>query len=115
MPLLEALWRGDRVLPFPGRMKRVHVPELEDLSWFPSWLRACMTRLIVVFSPTIGVTPVLASLVSRGLPAPAGGLALGEPTASGRPSSSDQDAKGKQAVFGLVALETPPRGVLVVP
>jgi hypothetical protein len=55
------------MVPFSGRMKRVHVPELEDLRWFPSWLRACMTRLLVVFSRTIGVTPVLAGLVSRAL------------------------------------------------
>lgn len=46
-------------------MKRVHVLELEDQSWFPSWLRTCMTNLIVVFSRLIGVTPVLATLVGR--------------------------------------------------
>jgi len=48
-------------------MKRVHVLELEDLSWFPSWLRTAMTNLIVVFSRLIGVTPVLAALVGRAL------------------------------------------------
>lgn len=50
-------------------MKRVHVPEIEDASWFPSGLRACMTNLIVVFTRKIGVLPVLASLVSRALKA----------------------------------------------
>lgn len=46
-------------------MKRVHVPELEDMSWFPSVLRTSMTNLIVVFARKIGVIPVLAALVSR--------------------------------------------------
>ena len=36
-------------------MKRVHVPELEDLPWFPSVLRTCMTNLIVVFARKFGV------------------------------------------------------------
>jgi hypothetical protein len=46
-------------------MKRVHVPEIEDMAWFPSKIRDSMTRLIVVFARKFGVVPVLASLVSR--------------------------------------------------
>jgi hypothetical protein len=46
-------------------MKRVHVPEIEDMSWFPSMLRTSMTNLIVVFARKFGVIPVLATLVSR--------------------------------------------------
>jgi len=46
-------------------MKRVHVPELEDMSWFPGVLRTSMTNLIVVFARSFGVIPVLASLVTR--------------------------------------------------
>lgn len=46
-------------------MKRVHVLEFEDLPWFPSWLRTSMTNLLVVLGRLIGVTPVLAQLVSR--------------------------------------------------
>jgi hypothetical protein len=46
-------------------MKRVHVPEIEDLQWFPSKIRDSMTRLIVVFARKFGVVPVLASLVAR--------------------------------------------------
>lgn len=46
-------------------MKRVHVLEFEDLSWFPSWLRASMTNVLVVFTRSIGVTDVVAALVSR--------------------------------------------------
>lgn len=46
-------------------MKRVHVPELEDLPWWPSIWRTSMTNLIVVFARTFGIIPVLASLVSR--------------------------------------------------
>jgi len=29
-------------------MKRIHLFEFEDFSWFPNWLRVRMTRLIVV-------------------------------------------------------------------
>ncbi len=50
-----------------GSVRRVHTLEFEDLSWFPSWLRTCMTNLIVVLSRFIGVVPVLATLVSRAL------------------------------------------------
>jgi hypothetical protein len=50
-------------------VKRVHVPELEDLAWFPSVLRTSMTNLIVVFARKFGVIPVLASLVARALQA----------------------------------------------
>jgi hypothetical protein len=46
-------------------MKRVHVPEIEDQAWFPSWLRTCLTNLIVVFGRMIGGTEVLFALVSR--------------------------------------------------
>ena len=48
-------------------MKRVHVLEFEDLHWFPGWLRTAMTNVIVVLSRALGVTPVLAKLVSRTL------------------------------------------------
>ena len=48
-------------------MKRVHVLEFEDLQWFPGWLRTALTNVIVVFSRALGVTPVLAQLVSRAL------------------------------------------------
>ena len=50
-------------------MKRVHTPEIEDASWFPSTLRTAMTNLIVVFARKTGVIPVLASLVSRAVEA----------------------------------------------
>ena len=46
-------------------MKRVHVLEFEDLAWFPAWLRTLMTNLIVVLNRVMGVTEVLADLVSR--------------------------------------------------
>lgn len=48
-------------------MRRVHVLEFEDLPWFPSWLRTCMTNLIVVFARKFGVVPVLSALVDRAL------------------------------------------------
>ncbi len=46
-------------------MKRVHVLEFEDLPWFPGWLRACMTNVLVVFSRKMGVTDVVGRLVAR--------------------------------------------------
>lgn len=46
-------------------MKRVHVFEFEDAKWFPPWLRISMTNVIIVLSRALGVTPVLAALVSR--------------------------------------------------
>lgn len=44
-------------------MKRVHVLEFEDLPWFPAWLRACMTNVIVTFGRKMGVVSVLAHLI----------------------------------------------------
>ena len=44
-------------------MKRIQLFEFEDFSWFPSWLRACMTNLIVVLQRMIGVPQVLANLI----------------------------------------------------
>jgi len=46
-------------------MKRVHVFEFEDAVWFPSWLRASMTNVIVVMGRAVGVAEVLSGLVSR--------------------------------------------------
>ena len=46
-------------------MKRVHVLEFEDLEWFPAWLRAAMTNVLVVLLRAMGSTRVIAGLVSR--------------------------------------------------
>ncbi|MEM1449165.1 MAG: hypothetical protein AAGI22_08620 [Planctomycetota bacterium] len=46
-------------------MKRKHVLEFEDLSWFPGWLRDCMTRVLVVFSRLTGATDAMSRLVGR--------------------------------------------------
>lgn len=48
-------------------MKRIHLFEIEDFSWFPAWLRACMTRLIVVMHRALGTSEALAELVARAL------------------------------------------------
>ena len=48
-------------------MKRRHVLEFEDLSSFPSWLRACVTNNIVVFARLIGIPEVLGDLVAKTL------------------------------------------------
>lgn len=46
-------------------MKRVQLFEFEDFSWFPSWLRNCMTGLIVLLQRMMGTGEVLANLVSE--------------------------------------------------
>ena len=48
-------------------MKRVEVMEFEDQSWFPSWLRSCMTNNIVVMARFLGVRHALSSLLSTAL------------------------------------------------
>mgnify|MGYP003664451736 CR=1 FL=1 len=45
-------------------MKRIQLFEFEDLHWFPSWLRADMTKLIVVLQKMMGVTSVLSKLIA---------------------------------------------------
>jgi hypothetical protein len=45
-------------------MKRVQLFEFEDFQWFPGVLRTGMTNLIVVFNKMMGVSDVLAKLVS---------------------------------------------------
>ncbi len=44
-------------------MKRVQLFEFEDFSWFPTWLRTCMTNLIVVLQKLMGIADVLADLI----------------------------------------------------
>lgn len=48
---------------FIREMKRVHVLEFEDCSWFPGWLRTSLTNIIVVFSRKMGVVDVLSHLL----------------------------------------------------
>ncbi len=45
-------------------MKRVQLFEFEDFSWFPSWLRTCMTNLIVILQKMMGIDKVLATLIA---------------------------------------------------
>jgi len=46
-------------------MKRIQLFEFEDYSWFPNWLRACMTNLIVVLHKMLGISEVLCYLMAR--------------------------------------------------
>ena len=46
-------------------MKRVQLFEFEDFRWFPAWLRACMTNLIIVLLKMLGVPKVLASSIAK--------------------------------------------------
>jgi len=50
-------------------MKRIHLFELEDFSWFPNWLRTCMTRLIVVMHRLTGTSEDLAEVIAKALKA----------------------------------------------
>ncbi|MDB4292062.1 hypothetical protein N9954_01545 [Maribacter sp.] len=46
-------------------MKRVQLFEFEDFNWFPSWLRTCMTNLIIILLKMMGVGQVLAGLIAK--------------------------------------------------
>ena len=50
-------------------MKRIHLFEIEDQSWFPNWLRDCMTKLIVVMHGILktnkDLPPLLAKVVKE--------------------------------------------------
>ncbi|EAQ99803.1 hypothetical protein [Maribacter sp. HTCC2170] len=46
-------------------MKRIQLFEFEDFNWFPSWLRTCMTNLIVILQKMMGVPEVLAGLIAE--------------------------------------------------
>ena len=46
-------------------MKRIQLFEFEDYSWFPNWMRACMTNLIVVLHKMMGISEVLSYLIAR--------------------------------------------------
>lgn len=48
-------------------MKRIHLFEFEDFSWFPAWIRKYMTRLIIVMHRLLGTPDELASLINRAL------------------------------------------------
>ena len=48
-------------------MKRIHLFEFEDLSWFPGWLRELMTRFLVAMHKILGSSGELAELVARAL------------------------------------------------
>jgi hypothetical protein len=48
-------------------MKRIHLFELEDFTWFPHWLRACLTKLMVVMHQLVGSSDDLARLLGNAL------------------------------------------------
>ncbi|HAA11546.1 MAG TPA: hypothetical protein DCE41_07540 [Cytophagales bacterium] len=48
-------------------MKRIHLFEFEDFSWFPNFLRMGMTRCIIVFHRLVGTREAFAGLLSRAL------------------------------------------------
>ena len=48
-------------------MKRIHLFEFEDYSWFPNWLRKCLTRMMVVMHNMLQTSEEMAELVHRGL------------------------------------------------
>ena len=48
-------------------MKRIHLFEFEDLSWFPVWLRECMTHYLCAVHRVLGTKTQLAELLARAL------------------------------------------------
>ncbi len=46
-------------------LKRIQLFEFEDFSWFPNWLRTCMTNLIVVLHKMLGIGEVLMGLIVK--------------------------------------------------
>mgnify|MGYP006965539073 CR=1 FL=1 len=46
-------------------MKRIHLFEFEDFSWFPGWLRECMTRYIMAIHKLLNTSDDLAVLLSK--------------------------------------------------
>lgn len=46
-------------------MKRIHLFELEDFSWFPQVIRQCMTRLILVMHDLLGTHEKIAALLAQ--------------------------------------------------
>lgn len=45
-------------------MKRIQLFEFEDFGWFPTWLRVCMTNLIIVLQKMIGIPALLAKIIA---------------------------------------------------
>lgn len=45
-------------------MKRIHLFEFEDQSWFPDWIRVRMTRMIVVVHRLLGTTDTLSEIIA---------------------------------------------------
>jgi len=48
-------------------MKRIHLFEFEDQSWFPSWLRACITKMIIPMHRLLGTSEVVAEILAPAL------------------------------------------------
>ncbi|MEZ4935975.1 MAG: hypothetical protein R2799_00115 [Crocinitomicaceae bacterium] len=48
-------------------MKRIHLFEFEDLSWFPDFIRVCMTQYLLLIHNLFGSRPVIADLLSTTL------------------------------------------------
>jgi len=46
-------------------MKRIQLFEFEDFAWFPSWLRKCLTRMMVVMHNMLNTSEEMAELVNR--------------------------------------------------
>lgn len=46
-------------------MKRIHLFEFEDLSWFPNWIRMCMTRYINTIHKLLGSETQIVSLLNN--------------------------------------------------
>lgn len=48
-------------------MKRIHLFEFEDLSWFPDWIRVCVTRMLIVMHRLLHTAEEMAELCDRAI------------------------------------------------
>jgi len=48
-------------------MIRINLFEFEDFSWFPDWIRTCVTRLIVVMHKLLNTPNDLVPLIKKAL------------------------------------------------
>ena len=48
-------------------MKRIHLFEFEDQHWLPSWLRECITRMIIPMHKLLGTSDIITEILAPAL------------------------------------------------
>ena len=46
-------------------MKRIQLFEFEDFSWFPDWMRSCMTGTLLILQKMMKTDKVIASVLNK--------------------------------------------------